>query len=92
MGRSMPRPFTLHWGSGQITEEAPGVSPYQGPRIQLLKFEDGSRAPRFCSHNYRGQFQRMPLILEEESAASMRESVAACSEIRELWALLGAGN
>jgi hypothetical protein len=36
-GRTLPRSFTMHWGSGQITEEAAYAGEHKESRIQLME-------------------------------------------------------
>ena len=58
----VPRPFTMHWGNGMITEEARFSGEHHVPAIQLMEYTDGEAAGswsiRFCSFNHRGAFQR----------------------------------
>ncbi len=81
-GRAVPRSFELHWGRGQITEEATVSTRYHAPAIQLLEFEDGSRSIRFCYYDLRGRFQRSPLMVSEEMLPSLRQSLRACPRLR----------
>ncbi len=84
----VPRPFDLHWGRGQIVEEARFASDHAQPAIQLLRFETGPEAGkqslRFCHFNPRGQFQRSPLIVAEDDVERLRDAVAQAPEIRRL--------
>ncbi len=82
--RALPRPFELHWGRGQITEEAVTSTRYHAPAIQLLEYEDGSRSIRFCYHDLRGRFQRSPLMVSEETLPALRQSLRACPRLRML--------
>ena len=40
--RTLPRPFSLHWGDGSIVEEATYAGEHHEPSLQLLEFDDGS--------------------------------------------------
>jgi hypothetical protein len=84
MARSVPRPFTMPWGSGTVVEEVSGASEWHEPVIQLLRYEDGSEAIRFCSYSHRGSFQRSPLIISAEDLPSLREGLGRSSRLREL--------
>lgn len=87
-GAPVPRPFHLHWGRGQIVEEARFSSEHSDPAIQLLRFEDGPeagrRSLRFCHFNPRGQFQRSPMIVAEADLVRLRAAVARTPEIQRL--------
>jgi hypothetical protein len=82
MKRSMPRArakqkrFSLHWGSGVVSEEVQIITPYHLPTIQLLTFMDGSAAGseeiRFCVYDHRGRFQRMPCIIDPNDLPRLR--------------------
>jgi hypothetical protein len=82
--RVVPRPFEMHWGKGQIVEEATCDTPYHEPAIQLLEYEDGSRSIRFCYFDHSGRFQRSPLILSVDTIVGLRRSVAKTPRIRAL--------
>src|ERR1700736_4578515 len=68
-GRTLPRPFTMNWGSGQITEEAAHAGEWKESRIQLMEYTDGEAAGgwsiRFCYYSHDGRFQRGPLMMDE---------------------------
>ncbi len=83
--RKIPRPFTLHWGSGQIEEEASHVGQYHEPSIQLLRYDDGSASIRFCYYNRSGRFQRSPMMIGNDDIEALRE---ALHETPELHAML----
>jgi hypothetical protein len=87
-GARVPRPFDLHWGRGQIVEEARFTSEHAQPAIQLLRFETGPEAGkqslRFCYFNTRGQFQRSPMMVAEDDLERLRAAVARSPEIRRL--------
>ena len=84
----VPRPFTMHWGSGQIVEEARFEGEHTQPTIQLMRFADGDAAGsytlRFCHFSHRGQFQRSPMMISEAEIDRLREAVSATPQIREL--------
>jgi hypothetical protein len=82
--RAVPRPFTMPWGRGVIIEEATTPGRYHAPTVQLLRYEDGSRAVRFCSYSLDGRFQRNPLMVSEEDLEGLREALQGCPELREL--------
>ncbi len=86
--RTVPRPFTMHWGGGLITEEATFSGEWNEPAIQLMEYADGEAAGswsiRFCSFTHRGQFQRSPLMLDEAGVAAMREALARTPKLREI--------
>ena len=42
--RSLPRPFSYHWGGGQIVEEAAYTGQHHEPAIQLLEYDEGEAA------------------------------------------------
>lgn len=77
--RKLPRPFEMHWGRGEIVEEATFSGEYHEPTVQLLSYTEGAAAGgysiRFCSYNHRGQFQRSPLMLSEADADGLRRSL-----------------
>ncbi len=84
----IPRPFEMHWGGGQIVEEARFEGEHTNPAIQLMRFESGEAAGtqtlRFCHFSHRGQFQRSPMMLAESEIEGLREAVEANPEIRRL--------
>lgn len=82
--RQVPRPFTLHWGKGQIVEEATATTPYHEPAIQLLEFEDGSQSIRFCYYDLHGRFQRSPLMVGKTAIRSLRASLRRLPRLRKL--------
>ncbi len=73
--RPLPRPFSFHWGGGNVVEEATALNQFVEPTIQLMEFEDGSLTVRFCSYSHRGGFQRNPLMLSEADIPELRESI-----------------
>jgi hypothetical protein len=86
-GREVPRPFTFHWGSGQIVEEASFAGSYVEPAIQLLEYADhpGVYAIRFCYYSLDGRFQRSPMMLDgPESIEGMRAALKEAPRLRAL--------
>jgi len=86
--RKLPRPFSMHWGTGQITEEASFPGEYHEPTIQLLEYTEGpaegSVSIRFCYYSHDGRFQRSPLMLGEEELVGLRASLARAPKLRAL--------
>jgi hypothetical protein len=86
--RSLPRPFTYHWGSGQITEEASHSSQYYEAAIQFLQYDDhehaGEWAIRFCFYSPNGRFQRSPLVVGKDEIAGLRSALKRTPKIRKL--------
>ncbi len=82
--RTTPRPFDLHWGGGNIVEEATYVGEHHEPSIQLLDFEDGYSAVRFCYYDHAGRFQRSPLIVSASELARMRQALAKTPRLRAM--------
>ena len=86
--RTLPRPFTYHWGSGQIVEEASFSGQYHEPSIQLLEYEDGESAGawsvRFCFYNPSGHFQRSPLVIGKDDLAGLRKALRETPKLRRL--------
>jgi hypothetical protein len=87
-----PKTFSLHWGSGIVEEEATITTPHHRPCIQLLKFTDGEAEGqyevRFCYYDHRGQFQRSPMILDEQYLDEMRAALATTPKLKRLLAKL----
>ena len=82
--RTLPRPFSLHWGDGNIVEEAAYAGQHHQPSLQLLEFEDGSAAVRFCYYDHAGRFQRSPLIVSNDEIAGLKDALAAAPRLRSL--------
>lgn len=84
----LPRKFSMHWGDGEIIEEARFEGEHSQPAIQLMQFASGPAAGsvslRFCHFNHAGRFQRSPLIVGEPEIDQLREAVAANPRIRAL--------
>lgn len=83
-GRSIPRPFQLHWGRGQIVEEATHIGQYHEPSLQLLEYEDGALSIRFCYYDHRGRFQRSPVIVGKKEIAGLRRALRKTPRLRSL--------
>ena len=58
--RTLPRPFTLHWGSGRIVEEATYAGQHHERSPQLMEFDDGSLSVRFCYYGPGHPFPAQP--------------------------------
>ena len=82
------RPFSYHWGSGYVAEEAQVSGPYHRPTLQLLKYTEGEAAGevgvRFCHYSHRGQFSRSPLLMSTDDIEAMREALEEAPELRAL--------
>ena len=85
--RKLPRPFEMHWGRGEIVEEASSSNEYHEPTIQLLQYTEGEAAGsfsiRFCSFNHRGMFQRSPLMINEGDLDDLRHALEQTPRLRE---------
>jgi hypothetical protein len=88
--RKLPRPFSLHFGDGHIVEEASFEGPYHNPAIQLLAFNEGTEALRFCYYSHDGRFQRSPLILGDDTIEGMRQAIARNPRLKALLTALTA--
>ena len=82
--RTLPRPFSLHWGDGSIVEEAAYAGEHHEPSLQLLEFADGSLSVRFCYYDHAGRFQRSPLIVNKNEVLGLRNALAAAPRLRSL--------
>jgi len=82
--RATPRPFELHWGKGQIVEEAAYAGEHHEPSVQLLEFDDGYLAIRFCYYDHAGRFQRSPLIVNDSEMEGMRAALKRTPRLREM--------
>ncbi len=86
--RRVPRPFEMHWGRGEIIEEATFDGEYHQPTIQLLSYTEGEAAGsfsiRFCSYNHRGQFQRSPLMVSNDDLDGLRAALQETPELRDI--------
>ena len=86
--RKLPRPFEMHWGRGEIVEEATCVGEYHEPAIQLLQYTEGPAAGsfsiRFCHYNHRGAFQRSPLMVGQDELDGLRQALQETPHLREI--------
>jgi hypothetical protein len=77
----------MHWGRGEIVEEATCSNEYHEPTIQLLQYTEGEAAGsysiRFCSFNHRGMFQRSPLMIGEDDLDALRRALQKTPRLRE---------
>ena len=89
--RKLPRKFEFPWGRGMITEEASirctlkanGLKESWEPTIQLLKFENGESALRFCVYS-KGRLRRMPMILDEAQARMMASEIKVNRKLKAI--------
>ncbi len=81
--RMIPRPFKMPFGNGMVVEEASITSRYHEPTVQLLQFDNGNRAIRFCSYN-KGRFSRSPLMIDEKDMRKLGSAIKKEKEISEL--------
>ena len=86
--RPLPRPFTYHWGSGQIVEEAAYTGQHHEPAIQLLQYDEGEASGgwsiRFCFYSREGRFQRSPLVVGDDELAGLRAALQHTPRLRAL--------
>ena len=86
--RKLPRPFEMHWGRGDIVEEATYTGEYHEPAIQLMQYTEGEAAGsfsvRFCTYNHRGGVQRSPLMVSEADLEGLRKALEATPRLREI--------
>jgi hypothetical protein len=86
--RKLPRPFEMHWGSGEIVEEASCEGEWHEPTIQLMAYTDGEAAGsyslRFCSYSHRGGFQRSPLMVGEADIDALRKALQETPKLRAI--------
>lgn len=83
IGRTVPRPFEMHWGRGSVVEEASAITEYAEPTVQLLEFEDGSQTLRFCYY-HGSRFGRGPMMLSKEHLDEFAASLEEAPRIRDL--------
>ncbi|MGC8563187.1 MAG: hypothetical protein ACP5UZ_07450 [Thermoplasmata archaeon] len=87
--RRLPRKFEFPWGKGMISEEASircsisgqGFKDTWEPTIQLLQFDDGEIAVRFCVYG-NGRLRRMPLILNNEQATRLASEIRSNRKLK----------
>ena len=90
LSRPLPRPFAMPWGSGQIVEEASIVREHWEPTIQLLRYEDGTEALRFCY--YQGpRFGRGPMLLDTADLDALAKASVNAPRLAEHLRRLGGG-
>ena len=86
--RKLPRPFEMHWGRGEIVEEASCEGEYHEPCIQLMEYREGEAAGsfsiRFCTYINRGGFSRSPLMLGEQDFQGLRAALERTPRLRAL--------
>jgi hypothetical protein len=86
--RKLPRPFEMHWGAGEIVEEAAYTGEYHEPVIQLMEYLDGEAAGsfsiRFCTYGHNGRFQRSPLMVSEEDLEGLRDALRSTPRLRAI--------
>ena len=86
--RKLPRLFEMHWGSGEIVEEAAFEGEYHEPCIQLMQYTAGEAAGsftvRFCTYNHQGRFQRSPLMVSEDDLAGLRDAIKAAPQLHAI--------
>lgn len=86
--RALPRPFKMHWGGGEIVEEASADCEHHEPAIQLLEYREGEaagrRVLRFCYYSPDGRFQRSPMMLGEDDIAGLRAALKTTPKLRAL--------
>ncbi|MSQ32126.1 MAG: hypothetical protein EXR59_02660 [Dehalococcoidia bacterium] len=80
--------FSLHWGTGVISEEAKVEGEHHIPTFQLLKYMDGpakgTASIRFCYYSHDGRFQRSPLMMSDAEIEGMGNALKKTPEIRAL--------
>ncbi len=81
--RKVPRPFKMPWGNGMVVKEVSITSQYHEPTVQLLQFDNGDRAIRFCSYN-KGKFSRSPLMIDEKDLRKLGNTIKKEKEISKL--------
>ena len=83
MRRELPRRFEFHWGKGWVTEEASVPTPHHEPMIQLLEYESGEKAVRFCG--YEGaRLGRYPLVVSDEFLEQLGKQVKKNPKLHRL--------
>lgn len=87
--RTIPRPFSMHWGSGQIVEEASSRGEHAEPAIQLMEYTDdgeaaGAYSIRFCHYSPDGRFQRRPMMIGDADIAGLRAALKHTPRLRKL--------
>jgi hypothetical protein len=86
--RSLPRPYSFPWGSGQVVEEVSVQGEWHEPTIQLLESDDGGLSVRFCSYTHGGRFQRNPLVVSADDLAGLAAVLDGAPRLRGLLSAL----
>ena len=81
--RKIPRTFKLPFGKGKIIEEVSIQCPHWEPTIQLLEFEHGEKALRFCYYHGK-QFGRSPMIVSNKDWRKLMREVRKTEQIRNI--------
>ena len=81
--RKIPRPFKMPFGNGMVVKETSITSQFHEPTVQLLQFDNGNRAIRFCSYN-KGRFSRAPLMIDEKDLRKLGSAIKKEKEISKL--------
>jgi hypothetical protein len=75
----------MHWGAGQIVEEATARGEHAEPAIQLMEYDDGAGySVRFCYYSLDGRFQRSPMMLSKDTIAGLRASLKNTPKLRAI--------
>ena len=82
--RAIPRPYKLHWESGQIVEEASYRGEFHESCLQLLQSDEGTVRIRFCYYNLEGRYQRGPLMIDEKHIEGLRAALSDQPELKSL--------
>ncbi|MEX0751074.1 MAG: hypothetical protein WD359_09730 [Dehalococcoidia bacterium] len=86
--RKLPRPFDMHWGNGDIIEEASARYEHSEAAIQLLEYTDPEHAGyltiRFAHYSPDGRFQRSPLMVGADGIADLRKALDSTPKLRAL--------
>ena len=81
--RKLPRKFEFHFGKGLITEEVSINCKYHDPSIQLLEFDSGEKALRFCVYHGK-RFSRVPLIIDIKDFKKLSKEINKSKVIRKV--------
>jgi hypothetical protein len=78
----------MHWGGGQIVEEASSRGEHAEPAIQLMEYADGEAAGaysiRFCHYSPDGRFQRSPMMIGDADIDGLRAALKRTPRLRKL--------
>lgn len=80
----------MPWGKGEIVEEATAIGEWSEPCIQLLRYEDGTLAIRFCQYDHRGRFRRSPMIVGPQLVRGLGKSLSKTPRLRKMLKSLSA--